>query len=472
VGTARTGLYNQLFARKHNGSFVLRMEDTDEVRSNDEFVHDIIDGLKWLGIHWDEGPDVGGPFGPYKQSEKIDHYAKQAQHLISRGLAYFCYCTTEELDAMREEQKASRQAPRYNNRCRSLTSHQVEQYEKEGRIPAIRFKIEEPRVVSWIDQIKGEIAIDSSDLGGDLVIVKASGIATFNFAVVVDDIDMKISHVIRGEDHIHNAAKALLLFEALDVPPPLFGHVPLMVDLAHAKLSKRKHGEAVWVSKYKEDGYPPEAMVNYLAQMSWTPPQGQEIFTLEEAAQMFDLHKVSKSPAVFDIQKLNWFSGHYIRGLPLSEITQRALPYLEAARFNTSSYDTKKLEEIVSTTRDGLSCLSQIQDAAQFFFVEDVEIPDELRKSELEKEKTPQLINHVLAKLKEIDWDTVAGCKTAVENTGKELSIKGKDLYWPLRLALTGNVHGPDLGSVLHILGPDRVEHRLKTALQSCSSCA
>jgi nondiscriminating glutamyl-tRNA synthetase len=470
VGTARTGLYNQLFARKNNGAFVLRMEDTDDVRSKEEFLHDIIDGLKWLGIHWDEGPDVGGPFGPYKQSEKIDHYAKQAEHLISRGLAYFCFCSTEELDAMREEQKVLKQAPRYNNHCRNLTSHQVEQYEKEGRIPAIRFKIDEPRVVSWVDQIKGEITIDSSDLGGDLIIIKSNGIATFNFAVVVDDIDMKISHVIRGEDHIHNAAKALLLFEALDAAPPQFAHVPLMVDLAHAKLSKRKHGEAVWVSKYKADGYPPEALVNYLAQMSWTPPEGQEFFTLEEAFKMFDLHKVSKSPAVFDLKKLNWFSGHYIRALSLPEVTQRALPFLSAAQFDISSYETEKLQLIVACVKDGLSCFSQIQDAARFFFVEDVEIPAELRASELEKESATRLINHALAKLKEIDWSSAAGCKTSIEAIGKELTIKGKELYWPIRLALTGDVHGPDLGSVFYILGADRVAHRLKSALQSCST--
>jgi nondiscriminating glutamyl-tRNA synthetase len=473
VGTARTGLYNYLFAHRNNGKFVLRMEDTDDVRSKDEFTHDIIENLKWLGVHWDEGPDVGGPFGPYKQSDKIDHYAKQAEHLISKGFAYFCYCTLEELDAMREEQKASKQAARYNNRCRNLTSHQVEHYEKEGRVPTVRFKIDEPRVVSWMDQIKGEISIDSSDLGGDLVIIKSNGIATFNFAVVIDDIDMQISHIIRGEDHVHNAAKALLLFEALDAKPPLFAHVPLMVDLDHAKLSKRKHGEAVWVSKYRADGYPQEALVNYLTHMSWTPPDGEEIFTLEGASKVFDLHKVSKSSAVFDLHKLNWFSGHYIRGLPLSEATKRTLPFLAEASYNTNTYSADKLEQIIACTRDGVSCLSQIKDAARFFFVDEIEIPADQRAEVLDKESAAQVMRFVLAHLKEIPWDSdsaAAGCKTWVEGASKELGIKGKELYWPLRLALTGSAHGPDLGIILSILGPERVERRLGSAMQLVTS--
>jgi nondiscriminating glutamyl-tRNA synthetase len=259
VGTARTALYNYLFARHHKGAFVLRLEDTDEVRSDEAHTKDILDGLHWLGIHWDEGPDVGGPYPPYRQTEKVDHYEKMARKLIESGHAYFCFCSAEELERQREQQKEAGEALRYDNRCRNITQEEIDRLEKEGRVPTIRFKVEEPRIVTWNDLIKGTISIDSSDLGGDMVIVKSTGMSVYNFAVVVDDIDMKMTHVIRGEDHIHNTAKQLLIYEALGVNPPEFAHAALIFDTERRKLSKRHHGELVHVDKYKQDGYMPEA---------------------------------------------------------------------------------------------------------------------------------------------------------------------------------------------------------------------
>ncbi|MBA4077176.1 MAG: glutamate--tRNA ligase, partial [Cyanobacteria bacterium PR.023] len=300
VGTARTALYNYLYAKRHNGTFILRLEDTDEERSKETYTKDIIDGLKWLGLNWDEGLDIGGPYAPYRQTEKIDHYSTMANHLISSGKAYLCYATQEELAALKEEQKATNAAPRYDNRGRETSAEQRKQFEEEGRIPSVRFIVEEPQVVSWHDHIKGEIAIDTSDLGGDMVIVKSNGVAIYNFAVVIDDIDMKMTHVIRGEDHIHNTAKQLLIYEAMNQKAPEFAHAPLIFDIEHQKLSKRKHGETVHIDYYRAQGYMPEAIVNYLAQMSFTHPEGKEIYDLEEAAAVFDLDKVSKSPAVFD----------------------------------------------------------------------------------------------------------------------------------------------------------------------------
>src|SRR5262249_28563607 len=270
----------------------------------------------------------GGPFAPYRQTEKIDHYEQVAQRLIKNGHAYHCYCTPEELTALKEDQRASSEGPRYDSRCRHLSDEQVQKYTGEGRVPAIRFKVEDGRVLQWNDMVKGVISIDSSDLGGDMVIVKSNGIAVYNFAVVIDDIDMKMSHVIRGEDHIHNTAKQLLLYEALGVKPPEFAHTALIFDTEKQKLSKRKHGDYVHISRYRADGYMPEALVNYLAQMSWTCPDGKEIFTLEEAGKVFDLDRVSKSPAVFDEQRLNWFNSHYIRSLPLATIVERSRPFL------------------------------------------------------------------------------------------------------------------------------------------------
>lgn len=469
LGTARTALYNYLYARRQGGIFVFRLEDTDEVRSNESHTEDIISGLKWLGLNWDEGPDIGGPYAPYRQTQKIDHYDNIANQLIAKGHAYLCYCTTDELAQLKEEQKNSGNAPRYNNRCRHLSPEQVEHYESEGRVPSIRFKVEEPRMVVWHDGIKGQIAIECSDLGGDMVIVKSNGVAIYNFAVVVDDLDMKMTHVIRGEDHIHNTAKQILLYEALDKPAPEFAHVALMFDLERAKLSKRKHGEAVHIHRYQSDGYMPEAMVNYLAQMSWTPPEGMaEIFTLDEAAKAFDLAKVSKSPAIFDIQRLNWFNGHYLRHLPLTLITQRALPHLSS--FDLSGYTAPQLEEIVQSLREGLTVLSEISEAAKFYFENDISIPAELKDTLLGKESSQKVLAAFLAQAANLPWGNHSGCKAAVDAIGKKLGVKGKDLYWPLRAALSGKVQGPDLGSIISILGEARVKHRIEAALQLCHS--
>lgn len=466
LGTARTALYNFLYARRHGGDFILRLEDTDEVRSDEAFTQDILDGLKWLGINWDEGPDIGGPFPPYRQTQKTDHYEQIAHKLIANGKAYFCYATPEELDALRERQKAANEAPEYDNRGRHYTSEQIEQFQKEGRIPVIRFKVEDERVISWHDAIKGEISINTADIGGDMVIVKSNGIAIYNFAVVIDDIDMKMTHVIRGEDHIHNTAKQILMYEALGIEPPVFAHVPLIFDIDRQKLSKRKHGEAVHISKYRKDGYMPEAIMNYLAQMSWTPADGREIFSVEEGSSMFDLERVSKSPAVFDTKRLDWFNGHYIRSLPLSTITDRAVPFL--SEYDLKGYTRQELEEIVGAVRDGLTALNEIGKAAHFFFASKIIVPDELIEGVLKKESSRAVLSSVREKLNKFPWGDAKGCKAVIEEIGKELSIKGKDLYWPIRAALCGSTSGPDLGITLSILGEQRVKSRIEALLQPC----
>ncbi|HEY9678247.1 MAG TPA: glutamate--tRNA ligase [Drouetiella sp.] len=473
LGTARTALYNFLYARRHDGAFVLRLEDTDEERSKDEYTADIIAGLKWLGINWDEGPDIGGPYPPYKQTQKIDHYDNMANQLIAKGLAYFAYETPEELDALREKQKNTNQAHRYDNSGRHLSEEDLKRYEAEGRAPMIRFKVEEPRVVSWHDAIKGEISVDTADLGGDMVIVKSNGVAIYNFAVVVDDIDMKMTHVIRGEDHIHNTAKQILLYEALGHEHPIFGHTALIQDTEHRKLSKRIHGESVHIDNYRILGYMPEAMVNYLAQMSWTPQveggEAKEIFTLEEASKLFELERVSKSAAVFDIQRLNWFNGHYIRSLPLDLITERSLPFLES--LNLSEYSREQLEAIVDTVRSGLSLLNEVTEAVRFYFGDTLDVPAELRDEHLKTDNGKKILSTMLNGLKDIPWADSQGCKKAVDKVGKEIGIKGKDLYWPLRVALSGSTHGPDLGRMISILGEKRVKARLESALNLCGQC-
>lgn len=467
VGTARTALYNYLFARRHGGTYVLRLEDTDEIRSNEAYTKDIIDGLHWLSLTWDEGPDIGGPYGPYRQTEKVDRYGHVADKLIKNGSAYFCYCTQEEITALKEDQKNDGKAIRYDNRCREIPEKLRAKYEAEERVPAIRFRINDPQVVSWHDGIKGEIAIDTSDLGGDMIIVKSNGVAIYNFAVVVDDIDMKITDVIRGEDHIHNTAKQILLYEALGETRPRFAHPALIFDIERRKLSKRIHGELVHVDYYRQNGYMPEAIVNYLGQMSWTAPDGKELFTLEEACEMFDLSRVSKSPAVFDVPRLNWFNSHYIRSLPLNVVTDRALPFLTG--YKLDKHDRATLEAIVACVREGLTMLSEIKEATRFFFEDNVIIPDDVVSDVLKKESAVKVLTQLLEETSKMPFGDAKGCKVAVDTLGKALGLKGKDLYWPIRAALTGNVHGPDLGSVMSLLGPDVVRRRTKAAVDLCS---
>lgn len=468
VGTARTALYNYLYAKRHNGTFVLRLEDTDEERSREAYTQDILDGLHWLGIHWEEGPDIGGPYAPYRQTEKVDHYMSVAEKLVEQGKAYWAYETQEELSALKEEQRQAGQATRYDNRGRNQSAEQIEKYKAEGRKPSLRFIIEESQQIKWNDTIRGEITFNSSELGGDMIIVKSNGVAIYNFAVVVDDIDMEMTNVIRGEDHISNTAKQILLYQALGKPLPEFAHVPLMQDIDRHKLSKRVHGEAVHVDSYRKNGYMPEAIVNYLAQMSWTPTDDREVFTLEEAGQMFDLTKVSKSAAVFDVQRLNWFNSHYIRSLPLPTVTERARVFINQEL--SASFTTAQLEEIVASVREGLTTLSEVTEATNFYFAKNLEIPSDVRDSVLGTPKARLVLDKTLQSLSNMPWGDSKGCKAIVDGIGKELAIKGKELYWPLRAALSAKTHGPDLGTMLSVLGEKRVKARLESAMGLCPS--
>lgn len=471
LGTARTALYNYLYAKAKGGKFILRLEDTDNERSKDEYTEDIIAGLKWLGINWDEGPDIGGPYPPYKQTEKIDHYEEVADKLLERGFSYLCYASTDELAALKEEQRVTGKPSRYDNRGRSLTREDHERYEAEGRLPSFRFRIEEPQDISWHDGIKGNITVGSADLGGDMVIIKSNGVATYNFAVVVDDIDMQISTVLRGEDHIHNTAKQLLIFEALGVKPPHYAHTALIFDMNGRKLSKREHGEAVHINFYKEQGYMPEAIVNYLLKLSWTQKDNaeEEFYTLEEAVKHFDIDRVSSNPAKFDVKKLDWYNAHYIRSLPLSVVIDRARPYL--AEFKLDEVPQAELEKIIESVREKLVKLSEVKEQAAFYFGTTITVPDEIvKEANLNSEDACNVLKKTLESLSDIPWGDPKEAKAAIDKIGVDLGVKGKKLYGPLRAALTGNIHGPDFGSILHILGEKRVKARLESALPLCKS--
>ncbi|MBX3077138.1 glutamate--tRNA ligase [Candidatus Obscuribacterales bacterium] len=466
LGTARTALYNYLYAKKQKGKFIFRLEDTDNERSDEKYTKDIIDGLKWLGLSWDEGCDIGGPYPPYRQTEKIDHYEAMADKLLSSGFAYLCYASAEELAALKEEQRVTGKPPRYDNRGRDLTIEQREKYEAEGRLPSFRFRIEEPQDIRWDDQIKGPITVNSADLGGDMVIIKSNGVATYNFAVVIDDIDMHMTDVIRGEDHIHNTAKQLLIFEALGIKPPHFAHTGLIFDTNDRKLSKREHGELVHIDYYKHQGYMPEAIVNYLIKTSFTPPDDKlEIFTLEEAGGMFDIKRVSKTHARFDMDKLNWYNAQYIRSLPLSTVTERARAFL--TDYDLSDVSNDALEKLVGAVRDGLTKLSEVKAATAFYFGQTIDVPADVKEAALSSDDAKKVLGETLTQLGKLPFEDPKAVKAAVDSMGKELGIKGKNLYWPLRAALSGTTSGPDLGSIMSVLGPTKVQARLEKALKN-----
>src|SRR5512140_1307896 len=317
IGTARTALFNYLFARHEGGTFVLRLEDTDVARSTAAFEKDILDGLHWLGITWDEGPGVAGqeeagPYAPYRQMQRLDTYAAAAERLLAADAAYRCYCTPDELDADRREREAAKLPAAYSGRCANLTASERAAREAEGRSAALRFRVR-TGVVGWNDMVRDRVEIDTANLGGDFVIVRGDGTPLYHFTVVVDDAAMLISHVIRGEDHVSNTPKHILLFEALGHPIPRFGHLPLILNPDGSKMSKRKSQTAV--ADYIAQGFTREALVNYFAFLGWSPGTEEEVFTLEELGERFDLHKVQKGGARFDRERLEWLNGQWIRKL-------------------------------------------------------------------------------------------------------------------------------------------------------------
>jgi nondiscriminating glutamyl-tRNA synthetase len=332
IGTARTSLYNFLTARHAGGTYVLRIEDTDTARSTLEFERDIIDNLHWLGITWDEGPQAAegddiGPFAPYRQSLRMELYAREADRLLASGAAYRCWCTPEELEAVRKEQEARKEPPRYNRRCLNLTDAERAAFEAEGRKAVVRFKVE-PDIIRLDDLIRGEVEFDNSLLG-DFVIVRNDGMPLYHFVVVVDDEAMEISHVIRGEDHLSNTPKHIALMRALGYREPRFGHIPLILNADRSKMSKRKSQTAM--SAYREQGYLPEAMVNFLAFLGWSPGTEEEIFTLDELAARFEIEKVHKGGAIFDRDRLDHLNGVYIRALADEQLALRLRDFVPAA---------------------------------------------------------------------------------------------------------------------------------------------
>lgn len=466
VGTARTALFNYLFAKRHGGAFVLRIEDTDRERSRPEFTHNIFESLKALGLAWDEGPDVGGPWGPYAQSERLHLYQEWAEKLLMEGKAYHCYHTPQELDALREQAQADGgnvlQDPCRNEAERSTLAARPLP-DGSSRQPSIRFRIPDNRgEITFADHVRGEVSFDSALLS-DFVILKSDGTGSYNFAVVIDDHLMRISHVIRGEDHISNTPRQILLYEALGVTPPEFAHVSMILAPDRSKLSKR-HG-AVAVSDYIRMGYLPEAFCNFIALLGWSPPDGEEIGSLAHFAENFSLDRINPSAAIFEKDKLNHINGKYIRALPPAELLERARPYLHP--FDLGMYPEDKLEMMLEAVREPVTLLSELPEAVSYFFGQNVILDAQMVGEVLTGPDPATVLTRFRNEfLPQTDFSAPEPIGTAIKTFTESLKpIKTKTLMWTIRAAVTGRTHGADLSKTLYILGKDTVRQRVETAL-------
>jgi len=461
VGTARTALFNYLFAKNKGGKFILRVEDTDLERSNEAYTQNIFDSLKAMGLQWDEGPDVGGDYGPYKQSERFDIYKKYAEQLLASGHAYYCWCSAEELEADKELMQKEKGQSVYSKRCKNLSPEQIEKYKSEGRKPTIRFEIpakDGENKLSFDDLVKGHLEFDLNLLG-DFVIMKSNGIPTYNFAVVVDDMEMKMSHVIRGEDHISNTPRQILIYKALNAKIPEFAHVGMILAPDKTKLSKR-HG-ATAVSEFISEGYLTEAFVNFIALLGWSSPDGLEVMPLNDIISKFSLDRISISPAVFEFDKLNWMNGVYIRSLQTPELLERLKPYLK--RYDLNKYSQAQLEVIVNAVKEPLVKLGEITEAVSYFFEDNLIVSDDIMDNVLNTEETKKVLPEFLDFCEELDFNDVEKIHEQLgEFRNKMKPIKPKQTMWAVRAALTGRTHGADIGVVILILGKDTVKNRIQ----------
>jgi glutamyl-tRNA synthetase len=459
VGGARTAIFNYLFARHNEGTFILRIEDTDMERSTIESERSLLEDLRWLGLDWDEGPDAGGPYGPYRQSERVAIYRETADRLIAGGHAYPCFCTEEELERKRKEMEARHEAPHYDGTCRDLSADEVAA-KRAAKIPeAIRFRVGEG-AARFEDAVRGAMDL-GHDMVGDWVILRSNGLPTYNFAAAVDDMLMKITHVIRGEEHLPNTLRQIMVYDALGAPHPLFAHVPLILAEDRSKLSKR-HG-ASSVGELRAAGYLPDAATNYLLLLGWSHPQSKEIMPRDEMIKAFSIERIGKSPAVFDKNKLAWMNGQYIRKLDLDTLCRLVAPYMPDSL--RARYSEAQQREIIAILQDSLDVLGDFPKRASIFEPEVEYEPDTLTL--LASETARRVVAAMVNRLRAHDGPiTPENFKEMILATGQEVGLKGKDLYFPIRGAMTGSVHGPDLTRVAAVKGRDAVLRLLEGAMR------
>ncbi|MCM3588474.1 glutamate--tRNA ligase [Mesobacillus maritimus] len=468
IGNARTALFNYLFARNQGGKFIIRIEDTDQKRNIEGGEQSQLHYLKWLGMDWDESIDVGGEYGPYRQSERTAIYDEYTRQLFEKDLAYKCYCTEEELEADRAAQMERNETPKYSGRCRHLSAEDREKLEAEGRKPSIRFKVPTDKVLTFTDMVKGEVSFESEGFG-DFVIVKKDGIPTYNYAVVIDDYLMKISHVLRGDDHISNTPKQLLIYDAFNWEPPVFGHMTLIVNESRKKLSKRDESIIQFIEQYEELGYLPEALFNFIGLLGWSPAGEEEIFSKEEFVEKFDAERLSKSPALFDRQKLTWMNNQYMKKADLERVIELALPHLiKAGKVSEarSAEEDKWVRDLIALYQEKMSYGAEIVEMSALFFQDELTFEAEA-KEVLAGEQVPEVMEAFLKEIDALAEFTAPQIKAAVKAVQKGTGHKGQKLFMPIRAAVTGQTHGPDLMLAMELLGKEKVVERVESLLQT-----
>lgn len=469
IGGARSALFNYLFAEGKGGTFILRIEDTDLERSSRESEEGIIEALRWLGISWNEGIEVGGDNGPYRQTERLDTYREYTSKLLQEGQAYYCYCSEEELEQERQDLIARGETPRYLGKCRSLTAEQRLAYEAQGRKPVVRFRVPEGRQIVINDLVRGKVVFDSDGIG-DYIIVKSDGIPTYNYAVVIDDVLMSVTHVVRGEEHLSNTPRQVLIYQALGMKAPDFAHISLILNTEGRKMSKRDGDTAV--IDYFNKGYLPEAVVNFIALLGWSPSGEREFFSLEELKQEFSLDKVSKSPAVFDLHKLNHINAHYLKLTPDEDLVQLTLPFLrEEGLFPDEPDDQERrwIADFIGAVKEKINNLSEVKEYIQYFVGTEIEQPDEEAREILQVPTVPSVLELFMKKVEEADTLDSPTAKNILKEITKELGLKGKDVFMPVRIALTGQMHGPDLDRIINLLGKGNIKARLEKTIKMSS---
>jgi nondiscriminating glutamyl-tRNA synthetase len=461
IGNARTALFNHIFAKHHHGTFILRIEDTDVERSTDASMDYILEDLRWLGIQWEEGPDRGGSAGPYRQSQRLRLYLDYAEQLLQEGRAYKCFCSPERLESLRKEQLSKGKMPRYDGRCHSLSEREISKMESEGQYPVLRFPVKRGSI-GFEDLVHGKMNFDAEGIG-DFIIVRSDGMAAYNFACVVDDHFMHITHVIRGDDHLSNTPRQILIYQALGWEPPTFAHHPLILGSDRTPLSKR-HG-ATAVSQYRDEGFLPEALLNYLVLLGWTSPSGEEVLPLGRIVEEFSLSALSRNAPIHSRKKLEWLNSIYLREKNEDQLSELLFPFLAKAGVPIHHIDSEYLKQISSVLKENLVVLSQVEEYLGIFFDEEFLFEDGAKTilSDSRNRETLRDALEVLAASPEITTDGWPSFQSQLEEkTGR----KGKDLFSPLRAGITGKTKGPELAKTIPLLGKERIIKRLKMALE------
>ncbi len=457
IGNARTALFNYLFAKKHNGTFIVRIEDTDIERNVETGIESQMNHLHWLGIQADESIEKDGGYGPYRQLERLNIYQHYAQVLLDAGLAYKCYCTSEELQAEREQMIADgKDKLHYSRKCLGRP--------EEDKPYTLRFKVPENTAYTFNDLVKKEVTFRSEDIG-DWVILKQNKIPTYNFACAIDDYLMKITHVLRGEDHITNTPKQMMIFEAFQWDSPIYGHMTLIVNEQGKKLSKRDESILQFIDQYKSLGYLPEALFNFITLLGWSPQTEGEIFSHDELISLFDEKRLSTSPAKFDQEKLAYINNRYIKSLSLEETKTLCLPFLTEANIGSNQSDAW-FESLIAVFKDRLVYGKQIVELYQDFFEQEFTIEPEA-KTLLSEEGVKPLLEDFITRVNNTETLTAESYKTYIKESGKATQMKGKMLFMPIRIAVSGSMHGPDLPQMMHLMGKELVTNRIQTTLKT-----